>query len=200
VGGNKLGVIRRVSAPWIGGSTKAQVNESVLRQFTLLDDMVFDPNGQARLSLAQAIEHEGVYSWAYMLRRLNSALQQGTPATTKLVPDPRVLEYSIVVYSGRRVRLDLAAVAALSDETAFPATIAQGSTTVTIAYTAANVPKFRKGGRLCDGSNGYFYRVRSITDSGSSMTLVVENPFRASGTVAVCMRDVVEVFERSTLE
>jgi hypothetical protein len=54
-----------------------------------------------------------------------------------------------------------------------------------------------------DASNGYFYRAVQIRDQGGSLLIDVHTPFRA-GTASngrvVFMENVVEVFERGTLE
>jgi hypothetical protein len=165
--------IPRVAPPW--ATTQPTIN----RQFMLLDDITTNQNGLARIDGA-FIERNGKYSWAYMVRLLNN--------------DPRVLEYEIVVYHGRPLSASssLSAVA----EQSFAGVINAGSNTVTIAGAA----KVKRGGWIMDGTNGYFYRVKSVTNSGGSVGVVVENPFRASGNTVVVMENVFEVFERSTAE
>jgi hypothetical protein len=116
-----------------------------------------------------------------MVRRLNAN-------------DPRPLEFEVVVYSGRA--LNLSSSGGLSGESAYAAAINAGSTVVNIAGT----PKVRKGGWICDGTNGYFYRVRSVTSGGGGVSVVVETPFRAAGSVVVCVENIAEVFECSTAE
>jgi hypothetical protein len=179
VGSTPLGSsIPRVDVPstWIGAGPNKTAN--IYAQFTLLDDITFNQNGIANTTPG-FLERQGLYSWAYMVRRLNS--------------DPRVLEYEIIVYHGRSLALSGGA---LSGETTYAASIVQGSNTVTIPGSQ----NIKRGGWICDGTNGYFYRVRSVTPVAGGLAVVVENPFRASGSSVICMANVHEVFERSTLE
>jgi hypothetical protein len=82
---------------------------------------------------------------------------------------------------------------------------------VTISY-AGQRPKIRKGGWLLDATmqpepHGFFYRAVSVKDSGpGSVVVEVQTPLRgrfagdpAPGQVVI-MENVVEVFERGTLE
>lgn len=179
--GNPLpGGIQRVEAPtgWIAND--AQKNANILRNFSLLDDYTFNKNGLVRAP-GGVPEREGQYSWAYMVRRLRAS-------------DPRVLEYAIAVYQRRS--LTLAASGGFTGEASFTATLNAGGTTVSVPDSA----KVRKGGWIMDGTNGYFYRVRGINTGGGFHAITVENPFRAAGASVVCLQNVVEVFERSTLE
>lgn len=173
-GGDLPGGIRRVSAPW------ASTNPQILERFSLLDDYTFNKNGLVRAP-GNVPEREGQYSWAYMVRRLRAS-------------DPRVLEYAIAVYQRRS--LTLASSGGFTGEANFPVNFAAGATTVTVPDSA----KVRKGGWIMDGTNGYFYRVRGINTGGGNHTVTIENPFRAAGASIVCLQNVVEVFERSTLE
>jgi hypothetical protein len=170
--------IKRVSAPWVAS------NPDIIRQFTLLDDMTFNPNGIARgPERGLPVERQGTYSWAYMVRRLNAN-------------DPRPLEFEVVVYSGRA--LGLSSSGGFSGEIPCSAAIT-GPNTVQLTPTGGPI-KVRKGGWLCDGNNGYFYRVRSVTSAGGGDMVVVETPFRAPFTIGVCVENVAEVFECSTAE
>jgi len=164
--------IPRVSAPWATGQ------QNINKQFMLLDDITFYQNGLGK-SDGPVLERQPTYSWAYMVRRLAN--------TTGY--DPRVLEYEIVVYHNRSMSMtsSLASVA----EQATGATITAGSNTVSVGGLPV-----KRGGWIMDGTNGYFYRVRSVNNG----VVTVENPFRASGSVVVWMQNVYEVFERSTAE
>lgn len=176
------GGIKREQAPLTWIANDAQKNANILRHFSLLDDYTFNKNGLVRgVGNPATVEREGQYSWAYMVRRLRAS-------------DPRVLEYAIAVYQRRS--LTLAASGGFTGEASFTATLNAGGTTVSVPDSA----KVRKGGWIMDGTNGYFYRVRGINTGGGFHAITVENPFRAAGASVVCLQNVVEVFERSTLE
>ncbi len=92
-------------------------------------------------------------------------------------------------------------------EPVWPASGTQGTSTLTITYTAGNVaskPNIRKGDWVLDVTtpngpavNGYFYRVDSVADTGSGlMTLQLETPLKQAITTLVSMENVITVLDR----
>lgn len=185
------GSIQRVTLP-----TLASKNNEAVRWCTMLDDIEFAKNGlpmpetpYTEPSPTKQIRREGKFSWAWMIRLLNPN-------------DPRVIQYSVVVYQNRPISLDPGL--SLSGERSVSATFNISAKTLTFPYgLGANRPNLRKGGWVMDAQSGYFYRAVGIRDRGGMMEIEVHTPFRAgtqsSGQVVI-MDNVVEVFERGTLE
>lgn len=196
-GNPSVGAIPRLNMP---GFTL----QKATRWFTLLDDMTFELNGTPRGAPTEP-QRDKRYSWAYLIRKM--LRPDGSP-------DPRALEFSVVVYSGRTMGLN----AALSPigENSFSATFNVQTSTVTLNYTG-QAPKLRKGYWLLDATmvpeapepHGYFYRVVSLVDypnaSPAHMDVTVQSAFRGrfgtsnQGTVVV-LDNVAEVFLMGTLE
>jgi hypothetical protein len=164
------------------------------RWCTLLDDMDFNPDGTP-IILGTEVSRQGRYTWAWMIRWLNQGLEQ---------PPARALEFAVVVYQNRPQNLNAAGLPA--GEYPYPGANFIPPNAVSINYTAPNRPVIKKTGWILDATpgTGYFYRVESVQDTGSQLILTTQNPLRGwagpgLGTV-VYMENVVEVFERSTLE
>jgi hypothetical protein len=155
-----------------------------IRWCSLLDDIDFNPNATPVPAGAE-ISRQNRFSWAWMVRWLRGA------ADSKA----RALEFQVVVYHNRSI----GQTAGLT-----PIGEAPFSATFTAADTAvvAGVPSVKKGGWVMDGQ-GYFYRVTSANNTGGSVIITVQTPFRnpqGGGGTLVFMDNVAEVFERSTLE
>jgi hypothetical protein len=160
----------------------------ILKQFSLMDDMTFNFNGNPDLDgdptsadlppagTARPVSRQGRYSWAYMFRRSNNA-------------DRTAVDISTILYSGRS--LDIA-----SQETPFAATVSfptptPGTTASTkqiaIAYTTTK-PAIRRGGWILDATmsditgkqplpQGIFYRVVNVDDStAGAVVLELQTP------------------------
>lgn len=170
--------------------------------FTLGDDMNFlhdktsaefpylglpcQPNG--------AVQREGKYSWAYLLKRPRAA-------------ESKVVEVTVVVYSSRAgfVSDSTGPILPLG-ETAYATpqrptnqsaaslySNREGKTVLTVSWTTSQErPQVRKGGWVLDASmegvgspvlnnwaHGYFYRVVGLTDNGdNTMDLELQTPLR----------------------
>jgi hypothetical protein len=181
--------------PLPGGIPRMNLNNAnypqALRWCSLLDDIDFNPNATP-VPLAGEISRQGRYSWAWMVRWLKDAAPNRRA---------RALEFEVVVYHNRPQTQSVGLVPI--GENAYPATF-QAPDVVVVPYGGQR-PTIKKMGWILDSAPfGYFYRVISVQDSGSSLTLQVQTPFRGRpgggpGTV-VFMDNVAEVFERSTLE
>jgi len=182
VGLNALGAtvaggnIQRIRPSWAPDITTTR------QFFTYLDDYEFNVNGIPRTGGAE-VERRSKYSWAYMVRRLRAN-------------DPRVLEFSVVVYEGRSTLQP-------QSESLYTANFNTATNTVTLSGYASR-PKVRKGTWVLDAVNGYFYRVVDVRDgvTAGTIDLEVQNPFRGvsgAGQVAV-LTAIAEVFDRSTAE
>ncbi|MBY0527742.1 MAG: prepilin-type N-terminal cleavage/methylation domain-containing protein [Gemmataceae bacterium] len=177
IAGSTSATPSRISGPWAPDATSAR------QFFTFLDDYNFGANGLPRGAFgAGEVERESRYSWAYMVRRLRAN-------------EPRVLEFSVVVYSGRSTL-------APQTESIHDATFALPN-----IVTLTSKPQIRKGGWILDATmtsppQGYFYRVVNVRDISGGVEIEVQTPFRraaGAGKVAV-LSNVAEVFDRSTLE
>jgi hypothetical protein len=157
--------------------------QQVNRWFTLLDDMAFNTDGSASQS-GGAVFRQGLYSWAYMLRNPAGTLATGAPL-------PRVIDYSVVVYKGRA----FGSTGTALNENRFPAVGGIGTTTITITGT----PNLKRGGWVLDEGSGFFYRADSLVP-GNPTVITTESPLRTTVTSVVVLDNVVEVFDRSTLE
>jgi hypothetical protein len=171
--------IPRRTFPNMGGFGPA------VRWCSLLDDMDFNPDATPVKAGAE-VSRQGRFSWAWMVRWLRSAEQN---------PRPRALEFQVVVYHNRPMTQSAGLVPV--GESPFSATF-QGADTAVVMGT----PSVKKGGWVMDGQ-GYFYRVTSANNTGGSVIITVQTPFRnpqGGGGALVFMDNVAEVFERSTLE
>lgn len=180
--------IPRMSVAAINGNQAATI-----RWFTLLDDLQFKRDATPEGSPVQ-VRREGRFSWAYMIRRLKP-------------DDPRALQFCVVVYQNRPVILSSASYLAPGEQAYPGAQFSVGQKTVTVNH-GGNKPKLRKGGWIMDATpgpeQGFFYRAVSVKDtSANTVTIEVQTPFRfktdKAGTLVV-MENVIEVFERGTLE
>jgi hypothetical protein len=157
--------------------------QQAVRWFTSLDDMTFDQTGSASQP-GGAVFRQGLYSWAYMLRN------PGPPPTSGL---PRVIDYSVVVYKGRAFGTTGSAL----NENRFALTAAAGAGATTLSISGT--PNLKRGGWVLDEGSGFFYRADSVVP-GNPTVITTENPVRVPITSVVVLDNVVEVFDRSTLE
>src|SRR5262249_17391735 len=154
-----------------------------------LDDIRFQPNATPEF-YAGELARDGRYSWAWMVRWL--------PYPSGSV-QPRVLEYTVVVYQNRKMTSTVDATPV--GEYSYAATYTAPNL-VTVPYSGGVRPAIKKGGWILDGTpgNGYFYRVNAIQDTGAALILTTQTPLRGlanNPSAVVFMDNVVEVFERS---
>lgn len=187
-GGGPVGGI----IPRIGLAALAKHPAAIMNDFSLMDDLEFDFNGQAKVN--GSLERNYLYTWAYMLR-------------PPRVGDSRVVDFSVVVYNRRSASLSGSVPAG---EIPAAATFNASNKTITVA----GQPPVHKGSWVLDASAGvppvahaYFYQVNSVTHGGGSTMLVVDQPLRGWDDVGgqgpgqiVIMQNVIAVFEKSTLE
>jgi hypothetical protein len=159
------------------------------------DDLGFTEDGTP----GSRVERDYRYSWAYLLRR-------GAPG------QPRLLDVTVVVYSGRSLELTGGLVPA--SEAVYPATFVRGSTVARLQYTGER-PGIRRGGWVMDAlmydagypdepPRGYFYRVVNVTDvDASTIELELGTPAKEGRPdqvgPALVLEEVVEVFEKPTM-
>jgi len=201
-----VNIVPRIGLAWTLPSTPAS-RAMTFQYFSLMDDIEFDFNGKP-IALYGNLPRETLYSWAYMLR----------PPFLQTTQSPRVVEYSVVIYNRRSV---------VASGTQPPEQFINGvlfnANNNYIKYpTQPNPPKISKGSWVLDISVGvppsgnppyniphaYFYRVNSVTVSSTATQLTVDQPLRGFDDVGgtwpqgqlVIMQNVVEVFEKSTLE
>jgi hypothetical protein len=164
--------------------------QRILRQFSLLDDMSFTPDGKAQATGAnQVIERQGKYTWAFLVRRQNNLVA-------------RQVDLTVVVYSGRSI--DVA-----SPETPYPATFdPTNPTSISLPYGGV-VPKpaLRRGWWVFDATTfppqGFFYRVVNVNDETPGVVrLELQTPLKAGSAqrTMVVMDNVAEVFEKGTID
>ncbi len=185
----------------------------VYKWFTFQDDIIFDKEGNAKITgVGPLIERDVRYSLAYLLQRPRTA-------------DPAVVECAVVVYDSRPVglsgNLDLAEYpyyqvtpVAKAPEVAFD----PAANLVRIRYGIENLPAaappIRSGDWVLDVSviggdpHAYFYRVAGVTEASDAVSAYVDletqQPLRGFGNVAVdstsgarllFLEGVAEVFE-----
>jgi Prokaryotic N-terminal methylation motif len=166
-----------------------------LSLFASPDALVFAEDGTP----GSLVERDYRYSWAYLVRR-------GVPS------QPRLLDVTVVVYSGRSLRLTQDLVPA--GEAVFPANFVRGSNVARLQYTGER-PGIRPGGWVMDAlmydagypdepPRGYFYRVASVTDiDANTIELELGTPAKEGHPdqtgPALVLEQVVEVFERPTM-
>jgi hypothetical protein len=153
-----------------------------VRWCSLLDDMDFNPNATPVMAGAE-VSRQGRFSWAWMVRWLRGQDKSA-----------RALEFQVVVYHNRPMTQTAGLVPV--GESSFGASFTASDTAV-----LNGAPSVKKGGWVMDGQ-GYFYRVTSANNTGGSVIITVQTPFRnpQGGGNLVFMDNVAEVFERSTLE
>jgi hypothetical protein len=168
------------------------------RWFGLMDDMTFQSDGSNQglpVTNSGQVEREGRYTWAYLLRRPRYF-------------EPKVVDLTVVVYSGRSDQLPL-------NEYAYGKVLFDpASNFVTFDY-GANKPPIRKGSWIMDATmllpsgrpqpRGFFYRVVGVTEPAAGrMTLELQTNPRGDTTgtsdtpfgFLVFLENVVEVFEK----
>jgi hypothetical protein len=173
----------------------------IMRNFGLLDDLTFNPDGTATVTGVaprNVVQRQGRYTWAYMVRRPNNLVA-------------RQIELTVVVYSGRSIDVP-------SSENAYltpPATDAEvvpaagGVTSIALDYTGRPKPALRRGWWVLDTTmtpipQGYFYRVVDVNDdTPNRLRLELQTPVRAAGNpqrVFAVLDNVTEVFEKGTID
>jgi hypothetical protein len=170
----------------LGLGNAGAIIEARERLFCFNDDMGFSVNGYPK-------EHsDGRYTWAYLVRRL----QSGLPSST---------EVTVIVYSGRPIELPQA------EETY--AVTPEDTTAVLMSWVPGQEePPLRKGHWLFDttpnvrprggvnyGSvNAQFYRVMDVSRvNANTMRVEVQPPLRHTNvSQMMLLKGAIEVFER----
>lgn len=157
--------------------------------FSLLDDYNFDNNAVPTNALpggSGVLELQGIYTWAYLLRRPRPL-------------DPSTTDMAVVVYEGRNTSI-------VAGETLFavvPGNI--GDTSLTVPFSGAK-PEIGKSGWILDLTPinnqpaGNFYRVINMTEGSAANTVVLETqiPIKNPISQILVMEKVAEVLERGT--
>ncbi|MFQ3594069.1 MAG: prepilin-type N-terminal cleavage/methylation domain-containing protein [Gemmataceae bacterium] len=156
------------------------------RLFCFNDDMGFSVNGYPK-------EHsDGRYTWAYLVRRLQSALPSST-------------EVTVIVYSGRPIELPQA-------EDVY-AVVPEDTTAVRLSWVPGQEePPLRNGHWLLDTTpsvrpragvnygtvNAQFYRVMDVSRvNANTLRVEVQPPLRATNvSQMMLLKGAIEVFER----
>jgi hypothetical protein len=201
--------------PWLPPPGQLTSNAAALYYFSLLDDLTFvsdgsisnvTGNGTALQVGVNTIERQNLYSYAYLIRRL----QQSNASLAQVF---------VVVYNQRSLTLDQTA---QPDETAFAGcNFDTTRNVVSISWAGGQTPpSVRVGSWILDAtpvpsglpqpqwmqSHAFFYRVVGITQtSDTSLDVEVQTPLLGwtagsavnFGTV-VFMDGVVEVFDKGT--
>lgn len=199
-------------APAPGGLPGFSPFVSSYRTCTLLDDLSYDENGSARRldsnNTQLPVERQGRYTWAWMLQ---------VPA----LGNPNLVNMTVVVYDTRNPDYP-----ANDGEIAYTVGFTPGSTSVSFAFPAGQVPNIRAGSWILDGSmqNQFFpaaqgipryrlanfYRVTGfeIDEAANVIRLDLQTPIKplptgtypaANGTypgTLYVLKGVSEVFER----
>jgi hypothetical protein len=180
------------SASWVPLHRTANGLQSLLKQFSLTDDLAFDLNGTP-LTTASQIERGGRYTWSYLVRR---------PVNR----DRKVVDLTTIVYNGRSIDVP-------TPETAYPAIGTAGTKSLVVDYTGQDKPAVRRGGWVLDATLGYtvnnsavvdpqgiFYRVVNVDDAvPNHLTLELQTPLLGGPAPPIVrtmlvMEKVVEVF------
>jgi hypothetical protein len=202
--GYSTGIIRQTPAFFDQDPT--HYTKQTYRWFSLLDEMIYQKDGNAGTPNSPNVDRECRYSWAYMLRRPKFSV-------------PSVVDIAVVVYNGRPFSLPLGEAVygpmAFTTNTTNP----NNPKIVRLNYTGEK-PDIRRGSWILDATiynpkanppgpepHGFFYRVVGVNDAGTYMELELQNTPRM-GTcsnladpntyygVLVVMENVVEVFEK----
>jgi Tfp pilus assembly protein PilV len=200
--------IRQSATVWSDIATLASGNERIFKQFSLMDDMTFNPSGfPAVTNNTSPVERQGRYTWSYLFRRPNNA-------------DRTNVDISTVVYSGRSI--DVASPeTALLGTAVFPSPAIVGKIATTKQVLLTTRPNIRRGSWILDATmtnaggaldpQGIFYRVVNIDDSvAGTWSLELQTPivgkFQATTATVqttqraiVVMDNVVEVFTRTNV-
>jgi hypothetical protein len=183
------------SSSWVPLHRTANGLQSLLKQFSLTDDLAFDTNG-APLTTASQIERGGRYTWSYLIRR---------PVNR----DRKIVDLTTIVYNGRSVDVP-------TPETAYSAIGTTGTKSLVIDYTGQDKPAVRRGGWVLDATLGYtvgnspvvdpqgiFYRVVNVDDAvPNQLTVELQTPLLGGPPASnppiprtiLVMEKVVEVF------
>lgn len=157
---------------WLGGQqgipkrapSYVTTTREAIRHFSILDDIDFQQDGTPKVIVSPGgniVEREVKFTWAYMLRRMQSE-------------SPALTEMSVVVYSHRPL-----AIVIPSSEQIFVASGTSGTNSVTISYAPKSgqaVPILKPGSWLLDCSkettaqgirnngpvHGKYYRVVAV--------------------------------------
>jgi hypothetical protein len=191
-------------------------NQLTASWFSLLDDITYIKDGNLQGlpcppgSGNGAVQRDGRYSWAFLVKRPRSV-------------ETKVVDLTVVVYAGRQTSVNLAAGTVLPlGETAYatptrptgvPASAQYsnrtGKTVLSVTWPATQEkPAVRKGGWVLDASteivganqngwaHGYFYRVVGLADTPTGMDLELQTPLREDVDTIVPANG--EVFPLST--
>lgn len=185
--------VRRVTLSTI---TPATQNYLVPRWFSLLDELVFGPDGVPNPRGTSLIERGGRYSWAFFCQEVRAG-------------DSTRVNLSVVVYDRRPIFTSSNGVmpTQLAAENIYLGNLSTKSTLVTVTWDPATQPPppVQRGGWILDATgtppHGYFYRVVAFKQPGSngpnSVDVELQTNPRADATngLIVVMEGVAEVFD-----
>jgi hypothetical protein len=195
IGTTVCGIIPRRTIPTVASPpTGSNPNQAAMKWFTLLDDMNFYDNGQPARPFG-AIQRQGTFSWAFMVKRPRWK-------------DDAVVNLTVVLYKGRGLQLSAGLLA--QTEELYTATGAQGSSSITLTAKPGAAVQPKRGGWILDATretsnaglqqhgpiHAYFYRILGVTPSLGSLVLDVAGPLKANVSTAIILENVVEVFEK----
>ncbi|NBO91611.1 MAG: hypothetical protein EBV06_04750 [Planctomycetia bacterium] len=182
----------------VTGPPDAVRSDVLERFFAFRDDLTFLPTGYPKN------ERQGLYTWAYLLRRLISENENS-------------LNMTVVVYSGRPIEAPTGEETYAVDQTVVPKA---GDTSITINWVAGQTrPTLRRGNWLLDTTystmvvggvsygyvNAQFYRVMDVSDPGvgNQLNVEVQPPLQLRPnertTQVTWLSSAVEVFERGNV-
>ncbi len=207
--------MQRVSPSYFTNLTQGS-QADLARWFSLVDDLYFDSNG-VPTNFTQStgpLQRQGYYTFAYLIRRLQS--QQ--PNSTQL---------TVIVYQNRAVQAPLAestynVISSANPPNPPPNLPSMGDTSVILTFGAGklsqNAPDARRGSWLLDISYdptrisaqtgkpvGYAhaqcYKVMATTQTGTGTQVDIYPPLKDSNVSTMVLLDsAIEVFERGTGE
>lgn len=175
-----------------------QMPYALSRWFTLLDDLNFDPNGQAKAFGSSTIQRESRYSWAFLCRQVRADIEPSLVVPGQPRPDYASakggytskygVELTGVIYDRRPWAYTGAA--GVNDncagESSYRATFTKGSNVATLVWAAGSPPPpVRRGTWILDATmfpeaasgsllptsaiNGHFYRVLSVAQPSATL-------------------------------
>ena len=169
----------------------------------MMDDITFNPLGApdtASGSTANVVVREGAFNWCAVVQRPNNA--------NRYVADFKVLVFHTKgLYGGHVPGTNPAgAETILSNANGQLISANAGGTQVALNVPIANLP-IRSGSWIMDGSNGAvanFYRIQSITESGTGTILELDTPIKPlpslqPTTQIYIIRGLADVFDRPQL-
>ncbi len=190
-GGTYLTGTPRVNMWLVSNAPVASQRAFALRMCTMMDGITYGMNGNADITSTPNVERDMLYSWLWVLQRPRNG-------------DTSTATMQVVVFIKRSPDYYPP-----NAEQPFTATMTPNTTSLTLPLTSG----LSKGSWIMDAGDvnnnlrqANFYRVSSVTDTGSNLTVELESPIRridGSGTAytgnILTMASVVDVFQRPNL-